>query len=246
MRKDKIYFASDFHLGIPNITESHKRERRIINWITKIEKNAKAIYLIGDVFDFWFEYKKVVPKGFVRLLGKLASLTDNGVQIHMFVGNHDLWLNNYLQEEVGITIHHKSKIIEENKKKIFISHGDGLGEGDYIYKFIKQIFTSKMCQWIFARLHPNFAFTLAHAWSENSRKKHDAPFISKEKEILFSYCKRQQKITPVDYYILGHRHIPLKFEIDNNSTYINLGDWLNHNTYAVLDKGILKLEEYKE
>ena len=167
MSKKKTYFVSDFHLGIPNIEESHKRERHIINWINEIEKDAKTIYFLGDIFDFWFEYKKVVPKGFVRLLGKMASLSDNGVKIHMFVGNHDLWMNDYLEKEVGITIHHKSKIIEENNKKLFIGHGDGLGKGDYFYKLIKHIFTSNICQWIFARFHPNLGLAIAHAWSKN-------------------------------------------------------------------------------
>ena len=155
MIKDKIYFASDFHLGTPNLQESHKREKHIIQWLTNIEKDAKAIYLVGDIFDFWFEYKTVVPKGFVRLLGKLAQLTDNGTPVHLFVGNHDLWMKDYLEKEVGVTIHHRNIIIEEDDKKLFIGHGDGLGNGDYLYKFLRKIFTSKVCQWAFARLHPN-------------------------------------------------------------------------------------------
>ena len=244
MTKDKIYFASDFHLGIPNIEESHKREKRIVSWLTEIEQEAKAIYLLGDIFDFWFEYKTVVPKGFVRLLGKLASLTDNGTKIHLFVGNHDLWANDYLEKEIGIIIHHKPKIIEEQGRKIFIGHGDGLGEGDYLYKLIRKIFTSEICQWVFARLHPNLALTLANAWSNSSRKKHEASFISEEKEILFCYSKKKQEITPVDYYIFGHRHIPLQLKIDKNATYINLGDWITHNTYAVLKKGIIQIKKY--
>ncbi|MEC9209306.1 MAG: UDP-2,3-diacylglucosamine diphosphatase [Bacteroidota bacterium] len=245
MNKEKIYFASDFHLGSPNIEESHKREKRIVSWLTEIEEDARAVYLVGDIFDFWFEYKKVVPKGFVRLLGKLAALTDNGTQIHLFVGNHDLWMKDYLEKEVGITIHHKATILEEQGKKIFIAHGDGLGEGDYFYKFIRKIFTSKICQWAFTRLHPNLALYLAHTWSNNSRKNHNALFVSEE-EILFNYCKKQQEINPVNYYIFGHRHVPLELKLDNNITYINLGDWITHNTYSVLEKGELKLEKYNK
>ena len=244
MNKDKIYFASDFHLGIPNIEESHNREKRIVSWLTKIEKDAKTIYLVGDIFDFWFEYKKVVPKGFVRLLGKLATLTDNGTSIHLLVGNHDLWAKDYLEKEVGIIIHHKSIIIEEQSKKIFISHGDGLGKGDIQYKLIKKIFTSKLCQWAFSRLHPNLALSLAHKWSNNSRKKHNTPFIAKEKEILFGYCIKNQKLKPVDYYIFGHRHTPIELEVDQQAKYINLGDWLTHNTYAVLKEGVIQLKKY--
>ena len=246
MNKEIIYFASDFHLGMPNIKESHKREKIIINWLNKIETNAKAIYLVGDIFDFWFEYRKVVPKGFVRLLGKLATLSDNGIEIHLFVGNHDLWMHDYLTKEIGIKIHHKTTILKEQGKKIFIGHGDGLGEGDYFYKFLRKIFTSKICKWVFARLHPNLAISIAHAWSNSSRKNYQNTFTDKEEDILFNYCKKQQKINPVDYYIFGHRHIPLELKINDQAKYINLGDWITHNTYAILKKGVLKLEKYNK
>jgi UDP-2,3-diacylglucosamine hydrolase len=240
----KIYFASDFHLGIPNINESHDRERRIVRWLTEIEQDAKSIYLVGDIFDFWFEYKKVVPKGYVRLLGKLANLKDNGIQIHLFVGNHDLWVNDYLEKEVGVIIHHRPTILVEQNKKIFICHGDGLGDGDYFYKFIRKIFTSKISKWIFARLHPNFGISIAHAWSKESRKKKEDPFKSKEKELLFDYAKKHQKSEDIDYYIFGHRHIPLNLKIDANARYVNLGDWIINNTYAVLEDGVIKLKKF--
>ena len=226
--------------------ESHKREKQIVQWLNEIEKDAKAIYLVGDIFDFWFEYNKVVPKGFIRLLGKIASLTDNGTPVHLFVGNHDLWLRDYLETEIGVSIHHGNIIIQEGDKKILIGHGDGLGDGDYLYKNLKKIFISKTCQWIFARFHPNFAFTLAQTWSKSSRKSGDEEkFSTKEKEILFGYCQEHQKINPVDYYVFGHRHLPLELEIDNKATYINLGEWIGQKTYGVLEKGILKLETYK-
>ena len=244
MEKEVIYFASDFHLGMPNIEDSHKREKKIINWLNKVEKNAKAIYLVGDIFDFWFEYRKVIPKGFVRLLGKLASLSDNGIEIHLFVGNHDLWMQDYFKKEIGIKIHHKAIILKEQGKQLFIGHGDGLGKGDYFYKFLKKIFTSKICKWAFARLHPNLAFSIAHIWSNSSRKQKQNPFTSKEKEVLFNYCKEQQNINPVDYYIFGHRHIPLELKVNDQAEYINLGDWITHNTYATLENGILKLNKY--
>jgi len=244
--KDKIYFASDFHLGSPNLKNSRKRERLIISWLNKIEKDAKAIYLVGDIFDFWFEYKKVIPKGFVRFLGKLAELTDNGTAVHLFVGNHDLWMQDYLEKEVGITVYYDNTIIREGGKEIFIGHGDGLGKGDYFYKFLRKIFTSKICQWAFARLHPNFAFSLAHAWSKSGRKSKGASFISNKKEILYGYCKEQQSINPVDYYVFGHRHFPLELKVDEKATYINTGDWLQHYTYAVLDNGKLELKTYNK
>ncbi len=244
MTKDKIYFASDFHLGSPNLEESHKREKLIVQWLTEIEKDAKAVYLVGDVFDFWFEYKKVIPKGFIRFLGKLAELTDNGIAVHFFVGNHDLWLRDYLETEVGIKVHHNNIIIKEGGKEIFIGHGDGLGKGDYFYKFLRKIFTSKICQWAFARLHPNFAFSLAHTWSKSGHKSKGGNFISAEKEILFGYCQKQQTTNPVNYYVFGHRHFPLELKVDEKATYINTGDWLRHYTYAILDNGRLELKTY--
>ena len=245
MTKNKIYFASDFHLGSPNLEESHKREKLIVQWLTEIEKDAKAIYLVGDIFDFWFEYKTVVPKGFVRLLGKIANITDNGTPVHLFVGNHDLWMRDYLETEIGVSIHHSNILIEEGNKKLFIGHGDGLGDGDYFYKLLRKFFTSKVCQWGFTRLHPNFALTLAHAWSRSSRKSgEEANFISNEKEILFGYCQEQQKINPVDYYVFGHRHLPLELKVDDKAKYINTGDWLQHFTYAVLESGNLNLKVY--
>ncbi len=247
LKKNKIYFASDFHLGSPSLSESHKREKIIVRWLSEIEKDAKAIYLVGDVFDFWFEYKKVIPKGFVRLLGKIAELTDNGIRVHLFAGNHDLWIRDYLEKEIGITIHHQATIIKENNKKIFIGHGDGLGNGDYLYKILRNIFTSRISQFLFARLHPNLAFTIAHIWSKLSRKEGEVEqYTSNEKEILFGFCKEQQAINPVDYYIFGHRHLPLKLKIDKKATYINLGEWINSKSYAFLDESKLHLTYYKQ
>lgn len=226
--------------------ESQKREKIIIKWLTEIQKDAKAIFLVGDIFDFWFEYKKVIPKGFVRLLGKLANLTDNGIAVHLFTGNHDLWMNNYLEEEIGVIIHHKPIIIEEQNKKIFVGHGDGLGKGDYFYKFLRKIFTSKICQFAFSCLHPNFAFYLAHSWSKKSRKRNEITFKSKDNEILYGYAQEQEALTHLDYYVFGHRHIPLELHINNSKAiYINLGDWISHNSYAELKDGILSLKYYK-
>ena len=247
MTRDKLYFASDFHLGAPNLAESHKRERLIVKWLDEIKQDAKAIYLVGDIFDFWFEYKTVVPKGFVRLLGKLAELVDSGIEVHLFVGNHDLWMKDYLETEVGVTIHHRNITIEEDGKKLFIGHGDGLGDGDYLYKVLRRFFTSKICQWAFARLHPNLALTIAHSWSRGSRESgEEANFISNEKEILFGYCQQQQALNPVDYYIFGHRHLPLELKVDERAKYINTGDWLQYNTYAVIESGNLELKTYKK
>ena len=245
MSKTKIYFASDFHLGVPTHAESLEREKKIISWLDEIKEDAKSIYLLGDIFDFWFEYKAVVPKGFVRLLGKLAELSDNGTDIFLIKGNHDLWMYDYLPKEVGVQIIEDKTILSENGKKIFLAHGDGLGSSDFGYKMIKKIFTNKMCQWLFTRLHPNFGLDIAHFWSKRSRiatNKNSEQFLGEEKEWLVSYCKEKQKENPVDYYIFGHRHLPLEIEIDTKAKYINLGDWIHHNSYAVFDGENLILE----
>lgn len=243
MKKEKIYFASDFHLGSPNYEESLKREKKIISWLNEIEKDAKKIYLLGDIFDFWFEYEKVVPKGFVRLLAKLADLVDKGIQIHFLVGNHDMWMRSYLEKEIGLEVHFKEFIIEEDNQLIFIGHGDGLGKGDYKYKILKSLFTSNLCKWLFSRLHPNFGIGLGQAWSNKSRKEQES-IKNEEKEILVEYCKEQQKNNPVDYYIFGHRHIPMEVKIDERANYINLGDWIHHYSYAVLSDKKLELRKF--
>ena len=243
MSNKKIYFASDFHLGSFDISDSHKREKMVISWLSSIEKDAKAIYLLGDIFDFWFEYKKVVPKGFVRLLGKLADLIDKGIDIHYVVGNHDMWMNDYLEQEIGLKLHFQEFIINEDHKLIFLGHGDGLGKGDYTYKLLKVIFSSNICKWMFSRLHPNFGISLGQAWSNKSKNRQEK-LVNEDKEILAGYCKEQQKNNPVDYYVFGHRHIPIDVKIDERCRYINLGDWIHHNTYAVYSDQKLELKKF--
>ena len=164
--------------------------------------------------------------------------------VHLFVGNHDLWMRDYLETEIGLKVHHGNIIIKEGKKEIFMGHGDGLGKGDYFYKFLRKIFTSQICQWTFARMHPNFAFAVAHAWSKSGYKSKGGDFISMEKETLLGYCQEKQITNPVDYYIFGHRHLPLELKVDEKATYINTGDWLKHYTYAVLYNGNLELKTY--
>ncbi len=244
MKKNKIYFASDFHLGSPNLEKSHNRERFIISWLNKIQKDAESIYLLGDIFDFWFEYKKVVPKGFVRILGKLSELTDNKIKIYFIPGNHDMWINDYLSKEVGLSIIKNNTIIQEQNIKLFVSHGDGLENGDFSYKILKMIFNSKLCQWLFSILHPNIGIKIAHLWSKKSREKNKNNNSVKDHDLLIEYCKEQQKLNPVDYYVFGHKHMPLEKTIDKESKYICLGDWINHNTYAILQNGSVSLKEY--
>lgn len=247
-QNNKIYFASDFHLGAPNEKESFIREKRIISWLDKIKEDAKEIYLVGDVFDFWFEYKNAIPKGFVRFQGKIAELSDSGIDIHIFTGNHDMWIFDYIPKELGCTLHKESIIKEFGGKKFFIGHGDGLGPGDKKYKMLKAVFSSKICQWAFARIHPNLGIGIANAWSRKSRKtnlSYDEVFHGEEKEQLVSFCKEYvQKDNSIDYFIFGHRHLPLEIKINEKTTYFNLGEWIKHNTYAVFDGEKLELKEF--
>jgi len=233
----KIYFASDFHLGVPTYEKSLEREHRIVRWLDSIRNDAEELYLLGDVFDFWFEYKTVVPRGYVRLLGKLAELSDSGIKIHYFTGNHDMWTFDYLEKELNVTIYRAPIERVYNSKTFYIGHGDGLGPGDHGYKFIKKIFASKICQWLFARLHPNFGIGIANYFSKKSRiatGTTDENFLGEEKEWLVIYSKEILAKKHFDYLIFGHRHLPLDIKI-NDSRYINLGDWIQYFTYGVFD-----------
>lgn len=251
--KTKVYFASDFHFGVPDHNSSLKREIALIHWLERIEKDAAAIYLMGDIFDFWFEYKTVIPKGFVRLLGKLAELTDGGLPVHLFRGNHDVWAFDYLEKEVGIQLHRHPEIVVIQGKKFYLNHGDGYGPGDNGYKFLKFIFASRFNQWLFRWLHPDIGSRLGLYFSHKSRianiakegKSEKADFLEKERLVMFTeeYVKKDPSI---DYYILGHRHIPLDLKLNEKSRCIILGDWITNFTYAVFDGSDVTLEYYKD
>ncbi len=242
----KIYFASDLHLGVPNKEKSLEREKLFIQWLDQVKKDAEAIYLLGDVFDFWFEYKKVVPRGYVRLLGKLAEISDSGIPIHFFTGNHDMWVFDYLEEELNIKIYRNPIEVTLKGKTFLLGHGDGLGPGDKGYKIIKMIFRSKICQWLFSRIHPNLAFTIAENWSKKSRIANgvkDEVNLG-EKEWLTQYCKQKMKTSDAEFFIFGHRHLPMEVDLGNNKRYINLGEWVNYNSYAEFDGDKLELKTF--
>ena len=244
----KIYFASDFHLGVPSYEKSLEREKRIVKWLEEIRQDAGAIYLMGDVFDFWFEYRQTAPKGFIRLLGKIAEITDSGIPVTLFTGNHDMWMFDYLPKEIGVTIYREPITRTYNGKKFYLGHGDGLGPGDKGYKFIKRMFASSFCQWLFARLHPNFGMGMAHYWSHTSRASNgakDETFHGEEKEWLAIYAKEVLEKEHFDYFIFGHRHLPMDIQLPGNSRYVNLGEWINYNSYAVFDGQELELKYYK-
>lgn len=248
MSNKKIYFASDFHLGIDAKYTSKEREQQIVRWLDMIAVDAEAIYLVGDVFDFWFEYSTVVPKGYVRILGKLAMLRDAGISIYFFIGNHDMWMFNYFEEELGIPTYRHPILREIKGKQFFIGHGDGLGPGDHGYKFIKKVFSNKFCQWCFARLHPNFGIGLANFWSRKSREANteEETYTSPEKEWLLAYAHRKVEEQYADFFIFGHRHLPLDITLKNKSSrYINLGEWMNFNSYAVFDGQDLEIRFFE-
>lgn len=247
LNSKKIYFASDFHLGVPTHDESLKREKHIIAWLDKVKHDAYGIYLLGDIFDFWFEYKQVIPKGYIRLQGKLAELRDEGIPIYFFTGNHDMWMFDYFTKELGIPVYREPQILKVGNQKLMIGHGDGLGPGDHVYKILKRFFNSGFCQWAFARLHPNLGIGLGNYWSRKSRisnMKADEKFISKEKELLWVYCMEQEKLQHHDFYIFGHRHLPLNLSVGSASRYINLGEWVHFNTYAVYDGKTIELKTF--
>jgi len=243
----KIYFLSDFHLGAPDYQSSLQREKKIVSFLDAIRPDAAAIFIVGDMFDFWFEYKQVTPKGYVRLLGKLAEITDAGIPVHFFVGNHDMWMRGYFEKELNIPVYFEPKTFEWNGKKFFIGHGDGLGPGDHGYKLMKKVFRNKICQALFGFLHPSLGIGLANYFSRKSREKtgnSDEVFLGEEKEWLVIFSRGMLKKEHVDYFIFGHRHLPINITLQPDSHYINLGDWINNFTYAEFDGIETRLKTY--
>ena len=244
----KIYFASDLHLGVPDYQRSLAREKLFVQWLEEVRHDAAEIFIVGDLFDFWFEYKTAAPRGFVRVLGKLAELTDAGTPIHLFTGNHDMWIFDYLPLETGVKLHRKPVQREWNDKKFYIGHGDGLGPGDHGYKFIKKVFANPFLQWAFARLHPNLGIGLANYFSRSSRNhtgNSDDHYYGEENEWLIQYCKEVLRQEHFHYFIFGHRHLPIDFHFtEQNSRYLNLGDWIKYYTYGVFDGKELALKTY--
>jgi UDP-2,3-diacylglucosamine hydrolase len=244
----KVYFASDFHLGIPSSESSLSREQKIVSWLNRIKKDACHIFILGDIFDFWFEYKYTIPKGFTRLQGTLMALRDEGIPVTFFTGNHDMWMFNYFQDEFSIPVYRNPADVRINNKRCLIGHGDGLGPGDKRYKIIKKLFENPFCQWMFKWLHPDIAFKLANSLSKHSRIKNhikDEEFKGDD-EWLYQYCKDIENRDHHDYYIFGHRHLPFTIEINNRSKYINLGDWVFSFTYGEFEDNEMHLRKFMD
>lgn len=243
----KIYFLSDFHLGAPDAESSLQREKRIVQFLDRIKTDAALIFIVGDMFDFWYEYRKVVPRGFVRLLGKIAELTDSGIPIHFFVGNHDMWMKNYFEKELNVPVYFEPREFEFGGKRFLVGHGDGLGPGDHGYKLMKKIFRNPFCQWLFGILPPYIGMGLAHYSSQKSRDADhgiEETFMGEDKEWLVLHSKEILRHQQVDFFIFGHRHLPIDFRLTADSRYINLGEWMNFSTYAVFDGSDLELRSF--
>jgi UDP-2,3-diacylglucosamine hydrolase len=241
----KVYFLSDFHLGVPDHASSLVREKKIVAFLERAKADAATIFIVGDLFDFWFEYRKVVPKGYVRILGKLAELTDVGIPVHFFVGNHDMWMSGYFEQELNIPVYHESRVFEFNGKKFLVGHGDGLGPGDHGYKAIKKVFRNPLSKFLFGLIPPFFGISLADYFSKSSRAstgESDEKFLGEENEWLILYCREKLKEDAYDYFVFGHRHLPIDFQLNEKSRYINLGDWIKYDSYAVFDGTALQLK----
>lgn len=245
----KIYFASDQHFGAPTPKESKVREAKFIRWLDEIKKDAQVLFLMGDLFDFWHEWQHVIPKGYVRLLGKLAELKDSGIELYFFVGNHDLWMKSYFEDELEVPVYFTKKYYEISGKNFLLAHGDGLGPGDKGYKRMKKLFTNPVAQWFFKWLHPDIAMRVALYLSQKNKMisgEEDKEFLGEDKEFLIIYAKEKLKTEKIDYFIFGHRHLPMVLNLNaGQSKYINLGDWIGYFTYGVFDGDHFELKTYE-
>jgi len=244
----KIYFLSDFHLGAPDHLKSLERERIVVQFLDEIKDKAAEIFLVGDLFDFWYEYKKVIPKGYTRLLGKLAELSDRNIPMHFFVGNHDMWMRDYFQKELNIPVYYHPEEFERAGKKFLIGHGDGVGPGDHGYKRLKKVFRNPVAKWMFGVLPPRMGMGLANYMSRRSRAQTgqtEEVFLGIDREWILQYCIDTASKKNIDFFVFGHRHLPIDYRLDNGSRYINLGDWISFYTYAAFDGESMELRSYK-
>ena len=234
----KVYFASDFHLGTSDTEAAKEREQTVVRWLDSIAADAQAVFLLGDTFDFWFEYRYVVPRGSVRFLGKLAELVDQGIRVYLFTGNHDMWMFDYFPREMGIPVFRQPLSFIINERRFHVGHGDGLGPGDYQYKLFKRLFASRLCQRLFAALHPRWGVGVARRWSARSRRRNllkDESFRTKDEEWIYQYCQSVEQQRPHDYYIFGHRHLVLDIPVGESGRYINTGAWFEQGHFARYD-----------
>ncbi len=268
-----IYFISDAHLGSLALKHNRTQERRLVNFLDQIKDKAEAVYMLGDMFDFWFEYKSVVPRGFTRFLGKLSELTDNGVEVHFFTGNHDMWTLDYLSSECGVIIHREPTTIELNGKVFYLAHGDGLDYRDRNWKtrLLFAFFHSKTMRKLASLWHPDIFIPFGRNWAKHSRMKRiksdvpqfdgevknlvgyesfdfeEAPYMGEDKEGLVLYAKHYLQSHPtINYFLFGHRHIDLDLMLNKDSRLVILGEWMSLFTYAEWDGEHLSVENFVE
>lgn len=246
-----VYFLSDAHLGSLALEHRRTQERRLVRFLDSIKEKAAAVYLLGDMFDFWDEYKYVVPKGYTRFLGKLSELTDRGVEVHFFTGNHDLWTYGYLEQECGVIVHRKPETTEIYGKVFFLAHGDGLGDPDKRFKFLRRLFHNRTCQRLLNAIHPRWGMALGLNWAKHSRLKRangkELPYMGEDREFLVLFTKEYMKTHQnVDYFIYGHRHIELDIMLERKVRVMILGDWIWQFTYVVFDGEHMFMEQYEE
>jgi len=246
-----VYFLSDAHLGSWALQHQRMQERRLVRFLDSIKEKAAAVYLLGDMFDFWYEYKYVVPKGYTRFLGKLSELTDMGVEVHYFTGNHDIWAYGYLERECGVILHKKPLTVEIYGKIFYLAHGDGLGDPSHGFKFIRSVFHNRACQWAFSNIHPRWGVWFGQTWAKHSRMKRvngeEPAFMGEEREPLIRYTKKYiQYHSNVDYFIYGHRHIEIDLQLTKKARVIVLGDWISQFSYVVYDGDHLFMSQYIE
>lgn len=251
MQDKNVYFLSDAHLGAKLLNNNRERELMLVNFLQKIKPDCSELYLLGDMFDFWFEYKRVVPKGFVRFLAELADFTDHGIKVHFFTGNHDIWAFDYLEKECGVILHTTLLETEINGKSFLIGHGDGLNPNDKGYLFLSKTFHNRFLQKCFRLIHPDWGIALANKWSSHSRLKGNgkieaSEYLGDDREEIVVYCKKVLQERHIDYFIFGHRHLPLHLQLQESSYYINTGDWITHFSYAKFDGNHVTLEKLED
>ncbi len=245
------YFITDAHLG--SGANTLQREKDMVRWLGHIESDAERVIMLGDIFDFWFTYRYAVPRGYVRLLGKMAQMADSGVEFHFFIGNHDMWLFDYLEKEIGVVMHKEPGEMEIDGKLFLLGHGDGMGNQDRSYNLLKRIFRGPLNQWLFAGVHPNIGFPIANRWSNSSRKNHSLKYnqyFGDDREGIYLYCKKRQEersnlgLKPFDYFLFGHRHTPVTRPL-GDATYINVGNWIENRDYALFDGDSCSLKSFQ-
>lgn len=246
--RKNVYFASDAHLGLDIFENPIDTERRLVRWMDSIKDSAKAIYFVGDMFDYWFEYKDVVPKGYSRFIGKMAELSDNGVEIHIFTGNHDIWMFGYFEKELGAIVHHKELITEIDGKKFYIAHGDGLGDPSISFRILRKFFRNKPCQALYKMIHPRLTVPLGYAWSRHNRKKKiglkSEKYLGEKQEYLVEFAKKHAQDNDIDFYVFGHRHIVLDLLITPKQRVAILGDWIQNFSYGMWDGNNFSVEYF--